>query len=178
MSNGILGGSGFKQMGLGGGGENPRRQLILAIVLGVVVVGTIAMILKQTVGKGGGGGKLKGTITFHCMECEEMTQIKAKDAKTGGEVGAAFVVDCDQCGAENAAGFAIPCIKCGKGFARNNDKYMYEYWKENDYWPMRPDMAAMAEMGDEIRPHCGANNSQQAPDEQDFEEEYEEEEDY
>ena len=171
MSNGVLCGSKFKQMGLGGGGENPRRQLILAVVLGVVVVATIVMVC-LAIGKGG-GGVIKGDLTFQCAECSELFTVDAQDLKRGmREMNAPTVVDCPKCDAENAGIFAIPCEKCGKSFARNSKNYMYEYWKENDQWPERLTQDEISQLEDDICPHCGANISEaQLGDEDEYEEE-------
>ena len=162
MSNGILGGSKFKQMGVGGGGGNPRTQYIFAAALGIIVVGTIAMVLYQSFGKGGGKGP-RGDLTFQCaeVECGELFIEKVQDIKRDTmDINAPMTVDCPKCGAENAGIFTIPCPKCGKPFARNSDKYMYEFWKESGHWPMRPGPNEKAQLEDDICPHCGANVSE------------------
>ncbi len=160
MSNGILGGSKFKQMGVGGGGENPRKQLILAIVLGVIVFSMVAMVLYRTIGKGGGKGP-KGDLPLQCVECGKFFEVDLRDLNSETEDrDAPTTVDCPECGAENAGMLAKLCEKCGKPFTRNSEKYKYEYWKEMGHWPMMLSPNELDQLEDDICPHCGVNVSE------------------
>ena len=147
MSDGFIRQVGTKRFDLGGASR--KKEIFLAIALGLIIVASLTITIAHFFGGGGPGRATPQNPRFQCDKCKYEFEIKPDEL--GPEQLSrmdAIPGDCPQCKAKNSCYPMTKCPKCGFFFVSDQTKIrMYSQWKGK----VPPDN--LAEMK-EICPQC------------------------